>query len=301
MNKFTKVNLFIEPKPFLTNENHVHINSTGLGESTLMLQIQNIFRLNVSVVPQKDLLVPLSMWWAVHWIPCCLVVSACVLATHAARPCGAPTLRSSQESPGHWGNSKEAPVCFTLSCSLKDRRKLRCRTEMGFGRPALKLCGGKQEQVEAVFVVFHSPRVRGLHTVYTAPSYHRSKRSPELTFSSVLCEANLFWLKHFSWRPGKIPMVWGTAEEMVYTWLIFEAVLMLMSSFAVSLSFISHSGCKAETNSLSNWSDCKSSTIYPWFIGTGQEWRKHGTKSIWTSRMGEEIITVSRPYAVAGG
>lgn len=57
---------------------------------------------------------------------------------------------------------------------------------------------------------------RGFMLVYSS-KLSREQRFPELTFSNTLHEAYLFWLKHCNWRPGKIPMVWGIAEEMFYT------------------------------------------------------------------------------------
>lgn len=82
--------------------------------------------------------------------------------------------------------------------------------------------------------------------------------------------------------------------------LSFEALLKLMSLLVVSLSSISHSESKAETNLPSEivW---KSSTTYLCFRGLTRDGGKDGTTSIVTRSTGEEISTASRPCAVAGG
>lgn len=161
-------------------------------------------------------------------------------------------------------------------------RKWRCSMEMGFWGSAPKFCAGRQEQVTAQVIVL------GLCAEYSP------KLFPELMWS--VCFLAIGGQEKYQ--------VFGELLKKCFMHnLSFEVLLKLMSSLVVSLSSIFHSECKPEKNlafklALTGKSFCLQEFNHP---SVFEGWRKDGTKSIVTWSTGGEIITASRPWAVAGG
>lgn len=166
-------------------------NSTGLGENTLMLQIESIFRLNVPGRPR--------------------------------------VMGESGGGEWKWGLGDKHQ-----SCEWGDRSRWQLRS----------LCRG--------FVLD------------TALSYQQSKDLQNL------CQVRLFLANTLQLEARKNTRGLGNCWRDV-SYISFEVLLKLMSSFVVSLSSIFHSECKPETN-LPLKIVWKSSPTSLCFRGTDQGW-----------------------------
>lgn len=142
----------------------------------------------------------------------CLPV-CCQLAREAAGPPWGHPPCTAARHPLSTGGSWEVPRCFTLSCSLKGGRKWRCGVEIGIWRSVLCWeAGAGGSSVRGVSV----PLCRGF-TMYAAPRCHRSGDLRNALSQVCYVKHIFFWLTRCNWRPGKIPKVWGIAEEMFYS------------------------------------------------------------------------------------